>query len=104
LHGETNQTRPSPRLEFLPGDKTMNRIKSIICTSLLTAAMASTTMAGNITTLGNITTAPGNITTAPGNITTAPGNITTAPGNITTIFGNITTIAELVIMLTNAAR
>ena len=71
----------------------MTRIKSIICTSLLTAAMASTAMAGNITTVY------GNITTAPGNITTAPGNITTKPGNITTL-----NIVELVMMLTNAVR
>ena len=57
----------------------MKRFQSILCASLLTAAMASTVFAGNITTK------PGNITTAPGNITTKPGNITTAPGNISGI-------------------
>ena len=53
----------------------MKRFQSILCISLLTAAMASTAFGGNITTRsGNITTAPSNIA---GNITTRNGNITT---------------------------
>ena len=70
----------------------MKRVKSLLCASLLTAALASGAFAGNITTL----TAPGNITTAPGNITTAPGNITTKPGNITTWAEYILLLVSLV--------
>ena len=61
----------------------MKRVQTILCTSMLIAAIASTALAGNITTL-----------TAAGNITTAPGNITTKPDNITTL-----NIAEIIIWL-----
>ena len=45
----------------------MKRFQSILCATILTVALASTTFAGNITTLsGNITTLNGNITTLTG--------------------------------------
>ncbi len=69
----------------------MKRFQSIFCASVLTIALSSAALAGNITTK------PGNITTKPGNITTKPGNITTKPGNITT--GNITVDEFLAILL-----
>ena len=42
----------------------MKKLQSVLCASMLTVAMVSTTFAGNITTRdGNITTRDGNITT-----------------------------------------
>jgi hypothetical protein len=68
----------------------MKRLTSILSASLLTLAMSSAALAGNITTRdGNITTRNGNITTRNGNITTRDGNITTMYGNITTLFTDI---------------
>ena len=68
----------------------MKRFTSILCASLLTLAMSSAALAGNITTLRN-----GNITTL------SAGNITTlSAGNITTIDGNITTLDITDVMLT----
>jgi hypothetical protein len=52
----------------------MKRFQSLLCATILTVTLASTTFAGNITTLsGNITTTSGNITTLNGNITTLTG-------------------------------
>jgi hypothetical protein len=55
----------------------MKRFTSILCASLLTLAMSSAALAGNITvTSGNITVTSGNITVTSGNITVTSGNIT----------------------------
>ena len=61
----------------------MKRIQSILCASLLTLAMSSAALAGNIsgapapTVAGNISGAPA--PTARGNISGAPGNISGLP-------------------------
>jgi hypothetical protein len=64
----------------------MKRFQSILCASLLTLAMSSVALAGNISgapsTDGNISGKGGNISGAPGNISGAPGNISGTPGNI----------------------
>lgn len=64
----------------------MKRFQSILCASLLTLAMSSAALAGNISGApskdGNISGKGGNISGAPGNISGAPGNISGTPGNI----------------------
>jgi hypothetical protein len=64
----------------------MKRFQSILCASLLTLAMSSAALAGNISGApskdGNISGKGGNISGAPGNISGTPGNISGTPGNI----------------------
>ena len=83
----------------------MKRFQSILCASLLTLAMSSAALAGNISGAptkdgnisgkgGNISGAPGNISGAPGNISGTPGNISGTPGNISGTPGNISGFTE----------
>ncbi len=70
----------------------MNRFKTILSTSLLTLALSSVVMAGDITgrpiaRAGDITGKPGDITGKPGDITGKPGDITGKPGDITGLNG-----------------
>ena len=67
----------------------MNRFQSILCVSLLTLAMSSAALAGNISGApcrdGNISGKDGNISGAPcndGNISGKDGNISGKDGNI----------------------
>ena len=65
----------------------MKRFQSILCASLLTLAMSSAALAGNISGApasenGNISGAPAPETSKNGNISGRNGNISGAPGNI----------------------
>ncbi len=67
----------------------MKRVQSILCASLLTLAMSSVALAGNISGApcrdGNISGKDGNISGAPcsnGNISGKDGNISGKDGNI----------------------
>ncbi|HEV7681035.1 MAG TPA: hypothetical protein VGO68_02850 [Pyrinomonadaceae bacterium] len=66
----------------------MKRFKSILCASLITLALSSAALAGDITGRAK----PGDITGKPGDITgrAKPGDITGKAGDITGRAGDIT--------------
>jgi len=83
----------------------MKRFQSVLCTSLLTIALASTALAGNISGApnGNISGVAGNISgvSKDGNIsgTSKDGNISgiASPGNISGVADIITFVLSVVL-------
>jgi hypothetical protein len=61
----------------------MKRFQSILCASLLTAALSSTAFAGQISgTPGQISGKPGQISGKPGQISGKPGQISGLPWSV----------------------